>query len=514
MLSKTVTGNLDGVEGKIIHVEAEILNGFSAFYIVGLPSTSILESKERIRSALHAVDIAMPLGRIIVNLYPASDRKVGSHYDLPILVAMLGAMKLVSLDRLTKFAYLGELSLDGKIRRVTGALSLALKLKEEGYDKILLPKDNLQECSVVNGASFYPCIDLAEVIKFLQGQDNIKAYKGKSHRSQHGRLISPLDYSDIVMQSKLKRLMTIAAAGRHSLLLIGPPGVGKTMSIQRLPTILPALNEKRQLECSSIYSTINEVEDDPLIIYPPFRSPHYSASKVALMGGGVPVKPGEITLAHNGTLFLDELLQFPSRNLELLRIPMETRKFSINRSGKKWRLPANFQLVASTNPCPCGNHGDPEKECRCTAFDINRYLNRLSRPLLDRLDLIMEIKRPYKKDEKAVFYSERETTGSSDFMYEQVVAARLRQRERYAGKAYQTNGEIPDVLALDKLDIDREGMKTLQELVQHYQLSLRTHRKLALVARTIADLEASDTVNQEHMLEAFQYIKIRFKYWK
>lgn len=509
MLSRILTSNLDGLNGSLIHVEAEILNGFSAFHIVGLASASVLEAKERIRSSLQSLGLKMPLGRIIINLVPASEKKLGTHFDLPMAIALLSSMGLINKKKAHSYAYLGELSLDGKLRHVKGAFALALTLLEQGYSHIILPKENLNECKVIDGLHIYAAESLQEVYHLLRQEGNLELYKGKDHIEAEENLESCLDFSDLIGQKQAKRVLQIAAMGRHSTLFIGPPGVGKTMAFMRYPSILTNLDQRKRMEVSKIYSMAGLLKDGKMITKPVFRSPHFSITKAGFIGGGNPPSPGEVTLAHHGVLFLDELLEFDKNILNLLRAPIEDKEISLARGKKHWTFPSNFQLLASMNPCPCGYFGSDIGNCTCKSYEIERYLKRLSKPLLDRIDLRLEL------NDASSFHLEKENRASlsSKEMKEQVVEASAFQREYRPEQANIYNAEIKDDLPLSSLKFSNKSLKTLNNLSSFYPFSMRSLRRIALISRSIADLELSEKVEEAHVLESVQYRSIEFKYW-
>lgn len=493
----------------MIIIEAEILSGFSAFHIVGLPSTSILESKERIRSAIHGLGLSMPPGRIIVNLYPGGYRKLGTHFDLPIAMALFGAMGKVNLSKLEEFAMVGELSLDGRLRPLSPALPLVIELRSLGKRRVILPESNLDECRQIEGVTLYPIKDLKEAYLFFRNEKDLPAISGACPKNEEFRCLE--DYRDIRQQGQLKRVLQVAALGRHSLLLIGPPGVGKTMAMVRYPSLLPNLSYEQSLECSKIYAIAGLLEDGKMIRRPPFRSPHYSISRAGLLGGGNPPLPGEISLSQHGVLFLDELAEFPKSLLDLLRTPLENREVHLARSGKHWTYPADFQLMACMNPCPCGNHGHPEKECSCSPRQIDLYLAHLSRPMLDRIDLRLEM--------NSTFSEGRLQAGKEDNLSSQEMKERIDQGRRFQLKRMEKlgipyNARTDDRISLSELNFSGEARDALDRLSSTYPLSMRSLRRLSLVARTIADLDQKKIVLDDHVYESFQYRKIEYKYWK
>lgn len=512
MISDTTTCYLDGLNANIITVEAEILRGISAFYIVGLASASIQESKERIRVALNSAGYSMPMGRIVINLVPANVHKIGTHFDLPIAISLLSVMGKVKSDVVSKFAFLGELSLDGSLRPVDGCIAMICALKEKNITNVILPKQNAKEASIIDGMNIYPAVNLMHVVKMLRGETEMSEYKENCGHQKYGKYSEYKeygDYADIIGNASLKRFLTIAAAGRHSVLLIGSPGVGKTMALTRFPSIFPELTKEEQIECMKIANISDKNNEFKLIKYPPMRSPHYSITQSGLIGGGVPPKPGEITRSHNGILYLDELTEFSRKYIDLLRTPIEQKKITLSRGTKSWTYPADFQLVCSMNPCPCGNHGNISKECTCSASEIRRYLNRISRPFLDRIDIRWEmttgIFNENNSDKKII---------NSSIMKDKVCNARKIQKSRYSGKEYRYNSEIPDSVSYRDIGISDKEHKLLVKISEKYGFSVRGMRKSALIARTIADIENMHSVSEEHILEAVQYRIAARKYWR
>lgn len=425
MFSKVQTCHLDGLTGSLVDVEAENLNGFSAFHIVGLAGPSIQESKERIRAALSSLSLSMPLGRIVVNLLPSERHKSGAYWDLPILVALLGCMGLISQRRLNDTAFWGALSLNGKIRGVRGSLAMASALLQAGVHRFVLPAENVSECRLLEGVELIPVRDVEELFRYLRGVESIKTVYGDGrHDGAKRGSFSAGDYADIKGQATLKRILEIAAAGKHSLLLIGPPGAGKTMAVRRFPGILPPLTQKERQEATQIASACGLLQEEQIVSDPPFRMPHYTVTKAGLIGGGRPLQPGEITLAHHGVLFLDELLEFPRALLELLRTPMENGTILLSKGGRFDEFPCAFQLIACANPCPCGNAGNALKRCSCSETAILRYRSKLSHPFADRIDLFWELNGTRENEDGA--QSGSQTPG----MLSRVIRARERQAQR------------------------------------------------------------------------------------
>ena len=501
MVSRTTTCQRMGTHVAPATVEAEILHGFTAFFIVGLAQASVQESKERIRSALASMDLQWPVGRLIVNLVPGNFPKGGTHWDLPIAVALFQAMELISPARAGAFGFFGELSLDGKLRRVDGAYAFVEGMRNAGIKNIILPKDNVETCSVVPDVSLYGAEDLQSVFRFLRGGDILPCTKGRSGLREERMQVG--DYADIRGQSTLKRLMEIAAAGGHSALVIGPPGVGKTMAIQRLPGILPPLTEKEKSEIYRLRS-LSGGDFSSGSVKRPFRIVHHTITRAGLLGGGVPFGFGEISRAHGGILFLDEMLEFPRQTLELLRVPFEKKVLHVVRGRQIWELPCDFQLLGAANPCPCGNYGDENLSCTCSPASIQRYRDHLSAAICDRFDLCLEVRRRSEKKKEFPFAKDEIENGGTASMRLRVEKARKRQIERYAGLSFSKNADFPDSGDVRILDVTRDAKRTLHSLERTAMLSERAMRKILLVARTLADLEDS-ALDEEAVLEAFYF---------
>ena len=501
MLAKVLSSAVIGIDAYHVEVEVDIASGLPSFTTVGLPETAVKESKERVKSAISNSGYRFPDDRITVNLAPAHIKKEGTGFDLPIALGILTATGIIPTDGVPGFVALGELSLDGRIKPVKGSLSMALAARESGFSPIFVPYENGREAAVVAGVEVLPVKTLAEVIGYLRGYSNLEPRRVDQKTLMAQDSAFDIDFSEVMGQAHVKRALEVAAAGSHNLIMVGPPGSGKTMLARRVPTIMPAFSFDEAIETTRIYSVVGMLEkDSALITRRPFRSPHHTISDAGLIGGGHIPRPGEVSLAHNGVLFLDELPEFKKHVLEVLRQPLEDGQVTISRAASTVTYPSNVMLMAAMNPCPCGYFTDPKHACRCTPAQIQRYRSRISGPLLDRIDMHVEVPTvPYKD------LTEHTSAEPSSAIAARVGKGRKIQSRRFAHTKMYANAQMGSRQIKTYCRIDADSKELLQTAIDKLGLSARAYNRILKIARTIADLANRSQIGTDHISEAIQY---------
>lgn len=510
MLVKTFAAAVQGISATIITIEVNCTKGVQ-FFLVGLPDVAVRESHERIISALQVNGYKFPRNRIVINMAPADIRKEGSAYDLPLAIGILAGAEQISSDKLSQYMLMGELSLDGTLNPIKGALPIAIKAREAGFKGFILPKQNAREAAVVNNLEVFGVTNIKDVILFMEGKQDLDPTIVDTRKEFYAKQqLFDYDFSEVRGQENVKRALEVAAAGGHNLLMIGPPGSGKSMLAKRLPSILPPFSLHEALETTKIHSVAGKIgSETSLMTQRPFRAPHHTISDVAMVGGGSFPQPGEISLAHNGILFLDELPEFNRSVLEVMRQPLEDRMITISRARFTVEYPAGFMLIASMNPCPCGYYNHPTKACVCSPGAVQKYMNRISGPLLDRIDIQIEIVPvPFEK------ISEQSEAESSAMVRERVIAARAIQNKRFADYPnVHCNAQMNSRLLHEYARPDQAGLMLLKNAMSRFNLSARAYDRILKVSRTIADLAGSEKIEPAHLAEAIQYRNLDRESW-
>jgi magnesium chelatase family protein len=501
LLARVLSSAVIGIDAYLVEVEVDIAQGLPTFTTVGLPEAAVKESRERVKSAITNSGYTFPADRITVNLAPANIKKEGTGFDLPMALGILSATGILSEKAISGYLFLGELSLDGRVKPVNGSLPMAIAAQQAGYRGIVVPSDNGKEASVVSNLCVYPVRTLGQVVDFLRGFKSILPLKTNLRALFDKPDDSGTDFAEVMGQEHAKRALEISAAGGHNVIMVGPPGSGKTMLARRIPTILPPLSFEEAIETTKIFSVVGMLNrNQPLVTRRPFRSPHHTISDAGLIGGGHIPRPGEVSLAHNGVLFLDELSEYKKNVLEVLRQPLEDLQVTISRAASTLTYPSSFMLIAAMNPCPCGYLADPRHACRCTAHQIQRYRSKISGPLLDRIDIHVEVPAVPYKDLMVGANAE-----PSDVIRQRVVAARRIQTRRFKRTKIYSNAQMASRHIRTHCRIGEDAHRLLESAIDRLGLSARAHNRILKISRTIADLDARTDIQVHHLTEAIQY---------
>ena len=501
MLAKVYSTSLFGIDAYPVEIEIDVTRGLPAVIVVGLPDAAVRESKERVKSAINNCGLKHPVKRVTINLAPADTKKEGPGFDLPIALGILAASSQLDPEKIGDYYICGELALDGTVRPVKGILPMAVYAKSNGKKGIIVPYENCKEAAVVEGVNVYPVKNLPETLAHINGEKNIEPYKLDIKAVFNESFLDTVDFSDVHGQGYTKRALEVAAAGGHNVIMIGPPGSGKTMLARRIPTILPPMTLEESLQTTKIHSILGLIgSNKSLVSERPFRSPHHTISDSGLIGGGTFPRPGEVSLAHNGLLFLDELAEFNRHVLEVMRQPLEDGDVTISRASGSVKFPSRFMLIAATNPCPCGHHNDPRKHCQCTPNQIQKYMSKISGPLMDRIDIHLEVAPVEHRD-----LSMKKGGEPSKTIRDRVIQARLIQQDRFKKSKYFCNAQMTAASIKNYCKLSDESQTVLNSAMDKLGLSARAYHRILKVARTIADIEQSDSIQTNHLLEAIQY---------